>query len=111
MMPPNTRPPTSSTGPVPPGYSPLPNTVQELLAGFPSLRKALDRLDAAAQRDLESRRRLLLLLAKWADTLPPPRGAIKDLRDFMQLRIELGSGACSGARRRRRRKTARKGPA
>lgn len=109
MIPPTTRRPASSHGVTEPaGYSSLPKPVRDLLAAFPSLRIAFDRLGASVSRDLQSRRSLLLLLAKWNDTVPPSRGVIKDLRDFMQLPIELDSGARSEARRLRRRQLARK---
>jgi len=70
----------------------------------PDIRGVLDRLQGYVAVGAVSREDVLLLARKWRDTLPPRRGVVKQLRDFMQLKLGLEIAAVSRKRPRRRRR-------
>jgi len=53
---------------------------------------------------------LILLARKWRETLPPGRGVLKYLRDFMQLKLELGPSGRPSKKLKRHRKRKSKQP-
>src|SRR5262245_10246329 len=72
------------------------------LAERPDIRGVLDRLQGYVAVGAVSREDVLLLARKWRDTLPPRRGVVKQLRDFMQLNLGFEIAAVSRKRPRRR---------
>ena len=79
------------------------------LAERPGIRSVLDRLQHHVGAGAVSSEDIILLAKKWEDTLPPRRGVVKNLRDFMQLKLGLDLAAFSRKRSsRRRRKTGKR---
>jgi hypothetical protein len=76
----------------------------------PDVRRVLDRVQHHIGAGTVSPKDVVLLAKKWADTLPPRRGEVKQLRDFMQLKLELDLAAVSRTRPRRRRRSNGKRP-
>jgi hypothetical protein len=67
-----------------------------------NVRRVIDRLQSHFAAGAVTPEDLILLMKKWADTLPPRRGVLKDLRDFAQLRLDLGPSVFSGKKPRQR---------
>jgi hypothetical protein len=84
--------------------------INDWLAERPNIRGVLDRLQDHVAAGVMSPEDVVLLAKKWEDTLPPSRGVVKDLRDFMQLKLGLDPAAVSTKRPRRRRRRNRKRP-
>jgi hypothetical protein len=78
--------------------------IDNWLAERPDIRGVLDRLQGHIAAGAVSREDVLLLARKWRDTLPPRRGVVKQLSDFMQLKLGLDLAAVSRKRPRRRRR-------
>lgn len=72
------------------------------LSERPDIRGVLDRLQDHVAAGAVSPEDVVLLAKKWEDTLPPRRGVVKHLRDFMQLKLEFDLAAFSRKRPRRR---------
>jgi hypothetical protein len=71
------------------------------LRDHPSIRRVFERLQDQVAEGKISGDDLMRLIKKWSQTLPPRRGVVKNLQDFMQLGLALDLPA--GRRRRRRR--------
>jgi len=84
--------------------------IDEWLAERPDVRGVLDRLQHHVAGGAVSPEDVVLLAKKWEETLPPRRGVVKDLRDFMQLKLGLDLSALSRRRLRRRRRKNGKRP-
>ena len=80
------------------------------LAERPGIRGVLDRLQHYVAGGAVSSEDIVLLAKKWEDTLPPRRGVVKHLRDFMQLKLGLDLAAVSRKRPRPRRRRNGKRP-
>lgn len=80
------------------------------LAERPDIRGVLDRLQHHVAAGAVAPEDVVLLAKKWEDTLPPRRGVVKQLRDFMQLKLGLDLSAFSRKRPRRRRRRNGKRP-
>lgn len=105
--------PKSSLGPVSLPDKPC-RSQHQLIDGWlterPDIRGVLDRLQHHVAAGTVSSEDIVLLARKWEDTLPPPRGVVKQLRDFMQLKLELDLAAFSKKRPKRRRRRKDKRP-
>jgi len=69
-----------------------------------SIHRVLERLQRDLRHGIITRAAALLALKKWSDTLPPRRGAVKNIRDFMQLKFALDPGLILSMPKRQRRK-------
>jgi hypothetical protein len=77
------------------------------LAEHPNVKQVLDRMQSHRATGVVSDEDVILIANKWRQTLPPARGVLKYLRDFMQLRLDLGTDA-SAIKRPRHRKSRNK---
>jgi hypothetical protein len=94
-----------------PGDSRSPHPlIQALLVECCGVGEVLDRLQGYVDAGLISREDVVLLARKWQDTLPPRRGVVKQLRDFMQLKLGFEIAAASTENPRRRRRKRRSSP-
>jgi hypothetical protein len=82
----------------------LPEPVRVWLAEQPRIVDLLSQLERHLASGAMSGREVARLAKRWQETLPPRRGAVLTLSDFMQLEFELGLPR----RRRKLRRTGRK---
>jgi hypothetical protein len=79
--------------------------INSWLAEHPNVCQVIDDLQLQVRTGRVQFEDIVLLARKWEETLPPPRGVVKQLRDFMQLRLDVD--VCPGKESRRK---SRKGP-
>lgn len=87
-----------------------PNPLDAWLSKHTNIRQLLERLNREMIAGSLSEEDVILLIRKWRETLPPQRGVVKYLRDFMQLTLDVGplGGTLKKWTRRRANRTARR---
>ncbi len=106
-MTPKDRRPKLSARPTSPSDTPSAShhhLINAWLTNHPNVRRVFARLQNQVADGTISQEDLILLTKKWSDTIPPRHGIVKNLRDFMQLKLALDSSAFSKKKRRRRRR-------